>query len=227
MGLVLVACTPAANESIEAATAVPAMATITEPTPSPPTAMPEVVDETTAVARATAPLAINPQTYDNAELGFSLQHDASWQLEAQDDSSVLAVTLRKQGYELQLRVRPQTDENLQCGGLLSADNDSSSYWQDTIAEQEWWRPKAEAGFSNGYHDDAVTFLEIISPIVLYEQPTAEGYLGEFTCLLPVQDKWVTVNYLLPISSAQLAAGQYDATILGELDNIVASLVFQR
>ena len=229
-GFTLAACVPA-NEVVEVtrvvATAVPATSIAPSPIPPTltPTGLPETVEMATAVARATAPLPADPQTYTNTELGFSLQYAPSWQLEVQNEAEVLSLTLNKQGYELQLRLRPQTNQDVSCGGLFAADDSPDNYWHDTIAGQAWWRPKAEAGISNGYHDDTVTFLEIIAPMTLYQQPTAQGYLGEFTCLLPMLDKWVTVNYLLPVSQAELVAGEYDAHLLAEMDHMVASLVF--
>ena len=89
-----------------------------------------------------------------------------------------------------------------------------------------WRAKAEAGWVNSYHDDRVSFIDLIVPTELRAEADANGEIGAFSCSSRVNDYIVDISYQLPVSVEDLKAGRFKAERLAEMDFILTSLAWK-
>jgi len=170
---------------------------------------------------------VAPQTYRDADLGFGLHYEASWHLDARsgtalNDGSGRTVILERDGYQLKMMIQNKPRVVGVCAGLLRRDA-RTAYWEYAVDDLRVWRAKAEAGFVNGYHDDQRAFIDIIAPALMYDKPTQDDYIGEYTCSLEAKGKVLSISYVLPVSANDLKAGQFRADILAEMDYILTSI----
>ena len=169
--------------------------------------------------------------YTDSNLNFSLRYPTSWTLEAHhgtnlNDGSGKTIHLERAGYLVSLVVQPKPEDAGECGGLFQQTSDSpENYWHYQTDGIALWRPKLEAGFTDGYADGSLTFAGIISPTRLYDTPDANGYVGEFTCALEINNRIFSITYRLPVSLEAIQAGQYRADLLAEMDDILQSIQF--
>ena len=159
--------------------------------------------------------------YSDPELGVAFEDDPSWQLSIQEDDTWQVITLSQNEYEFRLRIQPLPDEIPVCSGILTAAN-LVYFHTYTVAGLELWRAKAEMGFVNGYQDENIAFIDIVSP-VFYDQPTDQGILGEMNCVFAAAGKLLSIEYMLPVNIMQLQDGAYETTLLEEMDLMLTSL----
>jgi len=171
----------------------------------------------------------NIQTYIDPDFGFKLQYDILWQLEVKPGSGLTyydgngrTIWLSKDGYIFQLAVIGGPGDVENCGGLFQQDP-TEDFWSYTVDDVELWRIKAEQGKINGFNDDNTSFIGIISPLELFTNGTD---WGSYTCEPQFSDHGVRINYLLPVSLANLEAGNFSQETLTEMDNILSSLTWR-
>jgi len=171
------------------------------------------------------------QTYVDPEFGFILQYDLSWQLDVKSGSGMIyndgsgrTVWLEKNGYIFQLAVIGGPGDENNCAGLFQEDP-TNDFWVFMVDDVELWRIKAEQGEVNGYFDDTVSFIEILSPLEVHNDPNNE-YWGSYTCEPQISNHGVRIHYMLPVSLASIEAGNFNQEILTEMDNILVSLTWK-
>ena len=170
------------------------------------------------------------KTYTDPDLDFSLNYAPWWQLETRtgtdlNDGSGRTILLEKEGYQFKLQLQRQPDVVGECGGILTQ-ADLSRYWQYPLGQLDVWRAKAEAGWVNSYHDDQVSFIDIIIPTELRDEADAAGKIGMFSCSPHINDYVVNISYQLPVSIGDLEVGRFSPKRLAEMDYILTSLVWE-
>ncbi len=182
----------------------------------------------------TLPLAVlaveSPKTYTDPDLDFSLNYDPSWQLETRtgtdlNDGSGRTILLEKEGYQFKLQFQRKPEVAGECGGILTQ-ADLTRYWKYPLGQLEVWRAKAEAGWVNSYHDDRISFIDIIVPTELWDETDARGEIGVFSCSPQINDYLVNISYQLPVSVENLKAGRFKPERLAEMDYILTSLTWK-
>lgn len=200
-----------------------------------PSLTPTASPTATFTPASPTPTVANIQTYVDPDFGFKLQYDISWQLEVKPGSGMTyydgngrTVWLRKDGYIFQMAVIGGPGDVENCAGTFQQ-NPTEQYWVYTVDDVEIWRIKAEQGEINGFFDDNLSFIDIISPLELYKEPKIDEYgtdWGSYTCEPQISNHGVRIDYLLPVSLANLQAGNFSQEILAEMDNILISLTWR-
>lgn|GEM_PF-4172206 len=175
------------------------------------------------------------QTYADPDFGFKLQYDTSWLLEVKPGSGMMyydgrgrTIWLSKDGYIFQLAVIGGPGNVQDCAGIFHQ-NPTAHYWVYMVDNIELWRIKAEQGEINAYSTNELSSVNIISPLELYEEPKINEYTtswGSYTCQPQFSNHGVLINYILPVSLAELQAGNFSQERLTELDNILVSLTWK-
>ena len=152
---------------------------------APPTPSVDAAQVATIVAGTLAAWPSTPprgtQTYSDPELGFRLQYEATWQLDAKAGSGMAynggrgrTISIGKENYIFQLNVIAGPGDVNGCAGMFQ-ENPSSEYQVYHVDGVELWRIKAEAGYINGFSNDVSSYLNVISPLVLYKQADSAGF----------------------------------------------------
>ena len=84
----------------------------------------------------------------------------------------------------------------------------------------------EAGWVNSYHDDQVSFIDIIVPTELRNEVDPNGEIGVFSCSPQLNDYIVSISYQLPVSVEDLKEGRFNPERLAEMDYILTSLTWK-
>lgn len=177
------------------------------------------LDESQFVPAPGDPTALNRLSFEDNALGFALEYDPTWTFDFLAEPIIHTVTLEKDGYRLRMEVRPE-DRQATCEGLL---DNPGRYKQDLHPTLNLWRPIVELGYVNGYHDDNSSFMNVIAPAELEDEPDSNGYWGQYTCLTTIEGRMISIEYWLPASVSQLEAGEFSAEHVAEMDRVVASL----
>lgn len=172
------------------------------------------------------------QTYRDPELGFRLQYDGSWTLDAKPGSGMIynagrgrTLTLTKENYTFQFNVIAGPGDVNGCAGMFQGDP-TGQYMTYHIDGVELWRIKAEAGLINGFSDNNSSYLDIIAPVSLYKQADASGFWGSYTCEPQINNVGVQISYRLPVSVDDLKAGRFRRDLLAEMDQILTSITWK-
>ena len=172
----------------------------------------------------------SPQTYTDPELKFGLSYPPGWQLASQtgtalNDGFGRTILLEKEGYQFKLQLQRKPGVVGECGGVLTQ-ADLPRYWKYPAGQFQVWRAKAEVGWVNSYHDDRVSFIDIIVPTELRAEADARGEIGMFSCSPQINDYIVSISYQLPVSVEDLETGRFSPERLAEMDYILTSLAWE-